>query len=389
MTGPIQPQLVVAALVVLSCGPAFAAHAKRPPADHKAVPAVAEAEPAVLKKIMAAHWQLAGALPGLPQLQVVHNEALEFQDFVQYAFDGGALRLCVSPGPRQNDIFALLVDTRVPRYASFSKLASTERYTTYRQGAYVAVLPLRPVSQKVFESLRAKQWTADELGQLLGVPSYRWHVHGAGHLGLTYIPQGLSFIGEPAAPVAYQLHAADVEEEWGEQQNLDLSLPPLRSLSELKYLKLQTDVREGFAKDLLSQRERIDQALAHGKRSPDGRFVVGHANLAGGMDNAEELVLREGTKPEQRIRAPHFINDKGYLWLNPRTVIFQVNVGDLEFYALDAPTGTMKQVAKAPNDSPRPVAELGVSGPQRFWYKTADGGTHEVTVETPKPHTTH
>ena len=108
MTGPIQPQLVVAALVVLSCGPAFAAHAKRPPADHKAVPAVAEAEPAVLKKIMAAHWQLAGALPGLPQLQVVHNEALEFQDFVQYAFDGGALRLCVSPGPRQNDIFALL-----------------------------------------------------------------------------------------------------------------------------------------------------------------------------------------------------------------------------------------------------------------------------------------
>jgi hypothetical protein len=49
----------------------------------------------------------------------------------------------------------------------------------------------RSVSAKLFDELKVKQWTADELQQRLGAPSYHWHVHGIGYFGLTYVPEGI------------------------------------------------------------------------------------------------------------------------------------------------------------------------------------------------------
>ena len=113
-------------------------------------------EPTVLKTLVAARWHLESARRTLPPVQLVHKEDLETQDFVQYAFDGGALRLFVSPGPKSDDIFALLVDTRLPRYANFTQLTSTERYTVHRHGTFVAVIPFRPVSRDLFEKLKSR-----------------------------------------------------------------------------------------------------------------------------------------------------------------------------------------------------------------------------------------
>jgi hypothetical protein len=316
-------------------------------------------------------------------VQLVHNEGLEIQDFIQYAFDGGALRLCVSPDPKEGDIFALLVDTREPRYANFTQVGSTKRYTTTHHGAYLLVMPLRPVNQKLFDKLKSKLWTDAELQQRLGAPSYHWHVHGVGYSGLTYVPEGLSFIGDfprPGAAIRYQMYAQDVEAEWGKEHPFDL--PPLALLAQLDYATLQRRYRAEFANTLLSQREQIDAALANGKHSPDGRFVVGHVNLVGPF-TGEEVVIRELSKPERRYPAPHFTYDKDYLWLNARTILFKVYTTDQEFYTIDATTGAMELEARVPGD--QRISDFGVSGPNQFWYKTVDEEKHQVTVQRPTP----
>ena len=55
-----------------------------------------------------------------------------------------------------------------------------------------------------------------------------------------------------------------------------------------------------------------------------------------------------------------------------------------EFYTMDALTGSRKRVATQDGH----VADFGVSGPRRFWYKTDDEKMREVTVERAKSRAT-
>jgi len=68
------------------------------------------------------------------------------------------------------------------------------------------------------------------------------------------------------------------------------------------------------------------------------------------------------------------------------------------FSTMDALTGTETPVAETqyhgPDDLPdtspdHAVSDFCVSGPDRFWYKTADGQTHDVTVPSVKAHGSH
>lgn len=386
--------IIITAVFLVSFGlAASSVHAESTTAG-KPKPAVVTKpqEPAVLKKIIAAHWRLANARAALPAVQLVHKETLEIQDWVEHAFDGGALRLYVSPGNR-DDIFAILVDTREPRYGSFAKLTSTQGYAVYHHYAYTAVLPLRPVPQKLFDTLKAKEWTENELEEQLGAPSYHWHVHGVGWSGLTFVPQGLEFIGNHTS------HSQDIYQvftsEWEKQHENSLELPPLEFLSQLDYAKLQREDRAGFAGRLVGQRQEIEHALESGAQSADGRFAVGDVYLAAW---GHEVVIRERNKPEQRYL--YAINaELSFRFLNDRTILMKTKVwGYDSFSTMDALTGTETPIAETqyqgPADLPDPspdheVTDFGVSGPDRFWYKAQDGQTHEVTVPNMKPHGSH
>lgn len=367
--------MFVSALFAISFHFLSPVHAKGPADSQHKFEAGAE-EPALLKIIITAHWRIAKARAALPPVQVVHDEWSEIQDFIEYAFDGGALRLYVSPGPKGSDIFALLVDTREPRYENFVRLTSTERYLTDERGAYVLVVPLRPVSQKLFDTLKARRWTERELQQELGAPSYNWASHGTGCSGVTYVPEGLSFIGESLrskSPVVYQVFTPD--------DPPDECLPAIESGSRLDYAMLQQSSRKAVTERLLEQRAEINGALANGKRSPDGRFVVAEVNF-GGMRWTEELVIQELRMPERRYRINSIID--GYLWLNDRTILFTArSIDTQDFFTTDAVTGANEYVTSTTD-----VADFGVSGPHRFWYKNPDGKRHEVTVHRSKPKTT-
>lgn len=334
-----------------------------------ASPVAKQRPPAIVKAIDDARGRLDFVRKALPPLQETQAEALEGQDFVQQIYADGALRLLVSPGGR-GEIFALLVDTRAPHHRAYVDLTSAPDYVTYHRDPYVLVLPVRPVRPDVFSSLESRRWTKSALRQALGAPSFDWHVHGVGYFGFTYVPQGLSFIGDSL----YQLDGPGMEMGEGD-------LPPIESLAKLDYATLQRAIRDAFANDLLCQRATLDQAVAGGKPSPDGRFVVSHVNLEG-LANTEEVVVGERGKPERRFHAPHFTYDKDYRWLDGRTILFEAYVFDQEFYTVDALTGASKRVASIPDESAKAVVAFDVSDPHTFWYKTADGVRHDVVVSS-------
>jgi len=87
---------------------------------------------------------------------------------------------------------------------------------------------------------------------------------------------------------------------------------------------------------------------------------------------------------ERRYGAPHFTDDNDYLWLDAGTIVFKVMTSEWEFYTMDALTGSRKRVATQDGH----VADFGVSGPRRFWYKTDDEKMREVTVERAKSRAT-
>ena len=324
-------------------------------------------------------------------MQLVDNQGSESHDFIQYAFDGGVLRLYVSRGPSGGDIFALLVDTHARRYADFAQLAPNQRYTVYHHDAYVLVVPLRPVSQELFDQLKARQSSEEELQQYLGAPSYRWHVHGVGNWGLTYVPQGLSFVGDwarPGAAVMYQVFARDIGAQCRKEHDC-CDLPPLASLSELDYGKLQLDWLETVASEIFGEREQIDQALANGKRSPGGRFVAAPLNIEGRW-YLGEIVIREMGKPEHRYAGASGTQDSDYFWLNSRVCVFKESgAGGEAFHGIDAATGGQQVVTvlsyQNDPDPPHHATDVGVSGPHQFWYKTADGEKHEVRIPSLAP----
>src|SRR5262249_42842066 len=136
-------------------------------------PNTATPEPPILRIIIDSHWKLDRARPQLPPVQVVHEKHLETQDWIEHAYDGGKLRLFVSAGDK-NDIFAVLVDTRDPKYASFAQPFFAEHYAVFHHAPYAVVVPVHPVSQEQFTKLKAKLWTEEGVRQQLGVPSYHW-----------------------------------------------------------------------------------------------------------------------------------------------------------------------------------------------------------------------
>jgi len=346
---------VIGVVVVLAAVEASITHAQGPPpaAGASPSPIAVSQEPAVLKIILDAGWKLDAARLRLPKVQVAQKEELERQDWTEYVYNA-ALRLYVT-SDNNTDIFAVLVDTREPRYAGFNQPLFAEHYHAYRDGSYVVVVPVHPVNAEVFSKLKTKMWTEEQLRQELGAPSF--HEPFQGGSVLTYAPQGLSFMGDEGQ---YQLESPDMN---------------------VNYETHQRNERESVAKRLLGQRNRIDRALT--KQSPDGRFAAGIMNF-GDRWYTTKLVVREKGKLEQWYDfAPPIPDD--LLWLDAHTLLVatEANNDNLAWESIDVRTCAVQEVERiAPDMWP---VDFGVSGPGKFWYTTRDGQKHEVTVPNVTP----
>lgn len=346
-------------------------------------PAIAASDPAlpaVLQKLAAAKSSFSTARKTLPPVVAEQTEQLEIQNFVQYTLDNGALHLFVSPPPRGGNIFAVLVDTRMPAYADFSSLPISTDYHVEHDGPFVAVVPLRPISTEVFDRLKSRTWTEEELEKELGAPSFRSRVFGFNWKRLDWVPQGLAFIGDrkkEGDPYQFQIEsdASPTEDDLG------FLLPPLSSVTDLTYADMLKRNTSDLARRILEQRQQIESALAQGKPSPDTRSTIGVINFDG-LRYADEFVIRKRSGPERRIPAgEHVIS---YLWLDPKTVVFELSlpVDTRHFYALDTETGKRHEIGTfecsvLPGEC---IVERGTTPPDTFWFKTKDGAAHEIKV---------
>lgn len=377
MSRVVAAAVVVGIVLVAATGSVTRAQTETPAATASPKPVVTSQEPPILKAIMDAGWHLEAARPQLPAVQVVHRlDQIESEDWTEYAYDGGALRLCVSAsskrhgrGSKSDNVFAILVDTRQPKYSDFNQLPSTPSYTVDHHGPYVLVMPLRPIDTEVFHKLQTKQWTEDQLQRVIGRTSYHYcqYCRNGGperYFHLSFVPEGLLFEGKEThgdgSEVTYQLG------------NSGPPLPPFTTVSALDYGDLQRKTRDAFAKMLFWDRDATDQIIADGQESPDGRFVVGYEGTEIWWE--QDVVIRERDMPERYYRMPQRIRDKDILWLNDHTVLLYIF--DLEdFCSIDAISGEVQYVARV--EWPK---DFGISGPHQFWYISEDDQKHTINI---------
>lgn len=345
----------------------------------------------IIAAFQEARWRFAIARRALPRVEAVQNETLEVEDWREYAYEGGALRAYVSRDG--GNVIAVLADASVTRYADFRQLRDTDAYTVNIAEPSVIVIPMRPVGRSLFDRLKSKTWSVQELTRLLGPPSYRDHIHGIGWMFLEYVPQGLTFVDDSN-------HRPDYDWfylwDWRPKQERDtpdaddddmLDAPRGDKVPYESYRARLRDVARKFGDRLAAERREIRNALAGGLESPGGRFVVAPINLGGSYNNQQTLVA-ERARPERRYHAEYFTAQKDYRWLDARTILYEVAqpTGDVQFYTLDAITGAKAKAFEVSGNSPLRVREFGVSGRSRFWYTTSDAIKHEIPVSKATAH---
>lgn len=340
-----------------------------------------EAVPALMQCITSAEWKMSKARKCLPEPQVVQPEELETQDYIQYAYNGGALRLYVNSvsewwqkrskksATLTEDVFAVLVDTRVVEFRKFLQASNTPEYVIYQDSPYTVIIRQQSVDAELFKVLKSQMWNIDELKKHLGPPSFHWHAHGIGYYGIDYVPQGLTFVGGLPDP----LQIVDPSQ-------LGMDYPPLSALAELQYEKLRDKARARFAHHAASQQKQIEAALEEGVRSPDGQFTIAPINL-GGAANDQQLIIRKGQQPERRYGIGYSWTDRNdYLWADMRTILCKRWEGDrVAFYLMNADTGEETHVTDIDYDDPDQV-QFGILPVWRFWYRTPDGVRHVMKL---------
>lgn len=306
-----------------------------PPAPVSA-PQATESKPApvFLQQILDTGWKLS-ALTGLPP----RERPAEQKEQWELIYEGGALRL-YRDGP--DSLYALVVDHTQPAYQGFQSLTSGGNFVAAHRGKYTSVLRIAPVSESTMTELASREWTQEELTARFGEPTSKVHNHGIGTWSVTYVPQGLVF-----------------EEE--EERLTLVQIPPEQIWRER-------------AESLVYAPNHIDEILAEGKDSPDGRFRA--AYLEGGGYWSQFIVVREIGRSETSYHAQYFIAD--YFWLDNRRLVYgEVQMGrPYRFHVIDVVAEKELDWVEVEDE----VTEFGPAGENQIWYTGEDGSRQYVTV---------
>jgi hypothetical protein len=331
--------------------------------------------PAPLTVCLQNDWRFVGVRAALGTPEIVSERILETQDFREYAYSGGSIRFYVARD--SDDVVALVIEGNA-RTPEVKGLGAAAGYVAVQLPARTIIMPVRPVSDSDFAWVRDARWTERDLVQRLGPPGNRWHLHGVGRFGITWVAAGIEVIsidGPIGAETRYQLRDPRVPRVE--------KLPELADLVGLDYRALQTTVRAHFARYIQRAREMVERALASGVVSPDGRFTAAGVAI-GDTYNTAETVVRERNHAERRYPLPWFSGPEDYRWIDTQTLAVRVRdpVETVEFQVLNVVTGTMRVTTVPPRaDGSCAVADWGVSE-AGIWWTAADGTRHEIPARS-------
>jgi hypothetical protein len=331
------------------------------------------APPAPVAVCIRSGWRLAGVRAALGTPEIVSERPLETQDFREYAYRAGAIRLYVAG--ESDEVVALVIEGNA-RTPDVEGLAAAAEYAAAQRPARTIVMPVRRVSDGDFAWVRDGRRKERDLVQRLGPPGNRWHAHGVGFFGITWVAAGIEVIST-GAPIGeeehYQLHDPRAPS--------DGDLPEVADLAAMEYGPLQIAVREKFALHIDHAREEVEKALGSGVVSPDGRFTAASVAL-GGTFNTAETVVRERGHAERRYGLPWFTGRDDYRWIDSQTLAIHAwqPSETVEFHVLNVVAGT-DHVTTVPSldDGTPAVAAWGVSA-AGIWWTAADGTRREIAA---------
>lgn len=259
----------------------------------------------------------------------------ENSDYFEYAFNAGSLRIYASA--YDGRVFGLFAD--LSKYPWLKQASSSERDIVYKLKNYCIMVPRNPIEPDTFTMIKSRSLKVDTIEKIMGKPSYRAHIHGIGHYVVSYLPEGLCFIGGPNMDSTFTLYPYLID-------NPDITdLAALTkfnySLEYADYINNQNEMIKEFAVQKIEELMKAERALEQGIVSPNKELTAGYLSDGGYWE--QWIVIKDKNRPEVRVNAEYFIED--YKWLNNETLLYVTMMG--QFFSVDAKTGRQKQIYEA------------------------------------------
>lgn len=291
----------------------------------------------------------------------------ENNNYVEYAYNSGALRVFVSP--YNNDVFAFMIDTSKLDYKNY--LIKSDSYDSHRINNYLIVCHKKKVSEDTFYLLKKQELDLSMLDQLIGSPSCRSHIHGLGNEIFSYVPLGLEFQttnnDNTVILTPSFLDSGLLGEESG------VLLAKNQKLTYGDYSKNISKSITEFALFLINKQISIDNAIKQGKKSLDGNYTIGLLEEGGYWDNW--IIVKPRGKAEYRVNADYFIS--GYQWLDDNTILYADAMG--KFSTINVKNGENSEVY----ETGEYIDGFNIHG-NRVQY-SVNGGLKEFTIPEFRP----
>jgi hypothetical protein len=291
--------------------------------------------------------------------------------YVESIYDKNNLRIYLSPADMNQDtIFACMVNSSTPAYENIKSWEPTDNYDIVHSGDFTVICNKKLISETTFDELKNGLFTYDSLVELIGTASFQDHLHGLGPYTYEYFPQGLSFI--ECEQDKYRLFPSQWPDNTSPIENPDKLAAFNRNLTYADYLTMQPEKRKNFALECFEQQKMRQEALAQGKKSPDGKYTAG--SYTGHVFWKNYIVIASPDSSENLINVGDWLFD--YQWFDDENLVLVKSFSDL--YLLNVKSLKITPIADFRINPPEDDA-LRVDPGEKIYFKSRELD-YEITL---------
>lgn len=237
-------------------------------------------------------------------------------------------------------------------------------------GNFTVICNKKLISETTFNELKNGLFTYDSLVKLIGTASFKDHLHGLGPYTYEYFPQGLLFI--ECDRDKYRLLPNQLPDNISLIEEPDKLAAFNLNLTYKDYLTMQSDMRKRFALECIEQQKKRREALAKGKKSPDGKYTAG--TYCEGVYWKNYIVIASTDSSENLINIGDWLHD--YQWFDNEHLVFVNSFSNL--YLLNIKSLKTSNIVEF-NINPPEHNALRVYPGEKIWFKS-DGLDYEITL---------
>lgn len=330
-----------------------------------------EQTPEWLIESIVSSWSISEIKPILPEEEARFEVIWAEMPYVESIYDKNNLRLYLSPADMNQDtIFACMVNSSNPAYENIKSWEPTDNFDIVHSGDFTVICNKKLIRATTFDELKNGLHTYDSLVELIGTASFRDHVHGVGSYTYEYFPQGLTFI--ECERDKYRLFPSQWPDNTSPIEDPDKLAAFNRNLTYEDYLTMQSDKRKNFALECFEQQKMRQEALAQGKKSPDGKYTAG--SYTGHVFWKNYIVIASPDSSENLINLGDWLFD--YQWFDNENLVLVKSFSDL--YLLNIKSLEITPIADFRINPPEDDA-LRVDPGEKIYFKSRELD-YEITL---------